>query len=226
VKQDERRIWAGLLVRRERWSLTSAARLLVLAVLAGAMTFLILEAHSFLAPTERVPSDILVIEGWAAPYSMKQAANEFISGRYHRAILVRPIADLDDKYESGRDAGDVLVSLLIKYGVPPERITALYPRVVKKDRTYHSALEVKKCLAEQGPPVNSLDLMSAGPHARRSRLLYEKAFGGGAKIGIIAMENMEYDKAHWWRVSEGVRDVLGESIAYIYARFFFRETEI
>ena len=26
---------------------------------------------------------------------------------------------------------------------------------------------------------------------------------------------------HWWRSSEGVRDVLGETVAWLYARFFF-----
>jgi hypothetical protein len=216
---------AGLVVRRERWSLTWGARFLILGVLAGAIMFLVLEAHPFLAPTERVPADILVIEGWASPYAMKQAANEFKSGPYQRAIFVRSIIDLDDKYESGRDAGDYLVSLLIKYGIPPDKITALYPVVAKKDRTYHSALEVKNWMARQGVPMISLDVITMGAHARRSRLMYEKAFGVGTKIGVIAMQDMEYDENSWWRASAGVREMLGETIAYLYARFLFRSTE-
>lgn len=36
------------------------------------------------------------------------------------------------------------------------------------------------------------------------------------------MDSHEYDPRHWWRTSEGVRNVVGESIAYLYARFFFR----
>ena len=33
------------------------------------------------------------------------------------------------------------------------------------------------------------------------------------------MGDVAYERRHWWRVSEGVREVLGETIAYIYARF-------
>ena len=35
------------------------------------------------------------------------------------------------------------------------------------------------------------------------------------------MHNNEYDPKRWWCYSEGVREILGETIAYVYARFFF-----
>jgi len=63
--------------------------------------------------------------------------------------------------------------------------------------------------------------MTLGPHARRSRLLFQKAFGKEVKVGVISVEDRDYDPAHWWRSSEGVREVLGEAIAYFYAKFFF-----
>ena len=31
----------------------------------------------------------------------------------------------------------------------------------------------------------------------------------------------DYDPGSWWCYSDGVREVIGESIAYIYARVFF-----
>ena len=45
----------------------------------------------------------------------------------------------------------------------------------------------------------------------------------GGNNGIVVMDdaNLDYDAKHWWRSSEGVREVLGEGIAYIYAKFFF-----
>jgi hypothetical protein len=58
-------------------------------------------------------------------------------------------------------------------------------------------------------------------HARRTRLLYQKAFGKKVAVGIIAVSNPDYNPTQWWRYSDGVREVIGESIAYIYARFFF-----
>jgi hypothetical protein len=58
-------------------------------------------------------------------------------------------------------------------------------------------------------------------HARRTRLLFPKALGPDVEVGIIAVQTPDYDPKRWWRYSEGVRDVIGESIAYVYARFFF-----
>ena len=49
----------------------------------------------------------------------------------------------------------------------------------------------------------------------------QKAFGDDVKIGIIAAPNPDYDGARWWRHSEGVRDVIGETIAWLYATLFF-----
>jgi hypothetical protein len=41
------------------------------------------------------------------------------------------------------------------------------------------------------------------------------------KVGIIAIPTPDYEARRWWRYSEGVRAVLGESIAYLYAKLFF-----
>jgi hypothetical protein len=40
-------------------------------------------------------------------------------------------------------------------------------------------------------------------------------------VGIISVPDPDYDASHWWRSSDGVREVLDEGIAYIYAKFFF-----
>ena len=69
--------------------------------------------------------------------------------------------------------------------------------------------------------ATNFNLMTLGAHARRSRLLFEEAFDGKASVGIISITNREYDPRHWWKYSEGVREVIGESVAYVYARFFF-----
>jgi hypothetical protein len=52
-------------------------------------------------------------------------------------------------------------------------------------------------------------------------LLFQKAFGDTVTVGIIAVPNPDYDARHWWRYSDGVRDVADEGIAYVYAKFFF-----
>jgi len=66
-----------------------------------------------------------------------------------------------------------------------------------------------------------LNLVTLGPHARRSWLLYQEAFGDDVKIGVIPLENRSYDPSRWWCSSEGFRDVISEAIAWFYARFLF-----
>ena len=212
----------GLLVRKQCWTLSWRGKLALLgAVVVVAVAFLHW-IHPFLAVSDPVPASVLIVEGWIPNYTMKAAAAEFQRGHYDHVVLLRPVLDLPDKYEAGRYSADYMANLLIQYGVPQDKETTLAPIVVQKDRTYHSALAAKEWLRQQHLDVKALDVATLGPHARRSRLLYEKAFEGDVQIGIIPLANIEYDPAHWWRSSEGVREVIGEGIAYIYARFLFR----
>jgi hypothetical protein len=212
----------GLLVRQTKWHLSWRGRLLVLLVvvivgLVGAR-FL----HPFLAVTQLSGGSLLVVEGWIPTHTLKGAAEEFRAGHYQRVLVVFGTADdLGNQYDSGRYNGDYVAKLLVQYGVPAESVQTLFYPLKPKDRTFQEAIAVKHWLAQQPDPVKAFDVLTLGPHARRSRLLFEKAFGNGFGIGVIALNNAAYDPRHWWRSSEGVREVIGESIAYVYARFFF-----
>jgi len=91
----------------------------------------------------------------------------------------------------------------------------------QNDRTYHSALALKKWFQEFNVHPKSIDVVSQGPHVRRTRLLFQRVFGKQVRVGIIGVRDTDYDPLHWWRCSEGVRDVISEWIAYLYARFLF-----
>ena len=69
--------------------------------------------------------------------------------------------------------------------------------------------------------LRSFNVLTLGVHARRSRLLFRKAFGSDLPIGVIAVQNREYDPVRWWSSSEGAKEVISEGVAYLYARFFF-----
>jgi len=43
-----------------------------------------LNVDAFLAPTQRVDTDILVVEGWVHPYAIRASAEEFQNHSYHR----------------------------------------------------------------------------------------------------------------------------------------------
>ena len=91
-----------------------------------------------------------------------------------------------------------------------------------RDRTYGSALALKAWFYEHGLKVQRINVVTESAHARRTRLMFEAALGPDVTVGIIAVRNPDYDPDHWWHYSEGVREVLGESLAYLYARLLFR----
>jgi uncharacterized SAM-binding protein YcdF (DUF218 family) len=74
---------------------------------------------------------------------------------------------------------------------------------------------------EHNVDVRGVNIVTEDTHARRTRLLFEKALGKAVAVGVIAVPNPDYDARRWWRYSEGVKDVLGEAIAYGYTRLFF-----
>jgi len=218
---DRPRALGGVLVRREGWRLSWLGRWLVLG--AAVLLFFVAErgVYPFLAITSGVSGDYLVVDGWIPPYTLNHAATEFAKGHFRKALVVRPVYDIPNKYESGRYATDFMANTLVEDGVPKERVIELFCSVVHKDRTYCTAQAVKEWLATNAPATGSIDVITLGPHARRTRLLYQRAFGGEVKIGVVAIPDRTYDPAHWWRSSEGVREVPFEALAYLYAKFLF-----
>ena len=214
----------NLVAKRECWKLTWCGRLLLVVLLVAVSWLMAVGIYPFLAVTHKIPARVLVIDGWMQASSLKRALEEFRSGEYERLLLIQPVLDAEDQNEPGRFCRNWVASWLVQQGVPEGRMTTLYPRVAMKDRTYHSAMVVKDWLKEHGLSNHPINVITQGPHARRSSLLYQKVFGGGYKVGIIAIRNLNYDPAHWWRSSAGVREVIGESIAYLYVRFFFSPT--
>ena len=94
-------------------------------------------------------------------------------------------------------------------------------RISVRDRTYSAAQALRNWLQEHHVAVRSVNVVTEDVHARRSRLLFQEALGPEIKVGIIAVPNPDYDVRQWYRYSEGVREVISESVAYVYAKFLF-----
>ena len=106
-------------------------------------------------------------------------------------------------------------------GLSPQFVQMVPSRINDRDRTYSAALALHNWFREHHAGVQSINVVTEDVHARRSRLLFQKAFGPGVKVGIISIPNPDYDSIHWWRYSEGVKEIISEGAAYIYARLFF-----
>ncbi len=211
----------GLWVRKERWGLSAGGKALVLVALAGACLALAKGMYPFLAVTDRTSGELMVVEGWIQGRSIEQAAREWRASNYRDVVVVCAVHSEGNTWESGRHRAEYIVESLVQRGVPKERVHAVFCDIARRDRTYGMALAVKDWIREQELAVGAMDVVTLGPHARRSRLLFRKAFGGDVRIGVIALDEWSYDPAHWWRSSDGVREVLFEGLAYAYARLFF-----
>jgi hypothetical protein len=212
----------GILTRQERWGLSWRGRLLVILVTFVAAYLALSKVHPFLAVTDRVNTRILVVEGWIEHYALRKAGEEFDSGSYERIFTTGGPEEGSGGYTNDYNtSASVGAEALKKLGVPADLIQMAPSRVIGRDRTYSSAVALRDWFREHNISVHSMNVLTEDAHARRTQLLYQKAFGRNAAVGVIAASNPDYNSKYWWRYSDGVREVIGESIAYIYARLFF-----
>jgi hypothetical protein len=169
-----------------------------------------------------VPGGVLVVEGWVPPYAARLAVEEFQRNRYQGIYATGEPTGDDSPYVGYASFANLTAAHLLDAGAAPETVHAVPAPFVGKDRTYTMASALKKRLEADGVSTAKVNVISVGPHSRRSRLLYQFAFGANSQIGMIAIADREFDPDHWWRSSNGVRSVIGEAIAYCYARFLFR----
>lgn len=207
----------GLLVRRERWGLSIGGKLLALLTIAPGSLLLTWKLNPFLSPTQPIAAELLVVEGWIPDYALDVAVSEFRRGGY-RLLLTSGNVTKDGWAETPYyTTADWAAQRLRRRGLGVE-VVAVPCRVERADRTYHAALEVRRWFNGTGVTTGSINVLTLGPHARRSWLLFRKALGPGFRVGVISIAGREYDSVHWWRSSDGVREVVGEALAYVYAR--------
>jgi hypothetical protein len=219
--KSSQKLW-GMLRRKERWALSWRGWLLVTSVGLVAAYFAFLNIHPFLAVTHRVNTNVLVVEGWIPRYAIRGGAEEFKRGGYQRIFTTGgPVVGNGGYTNDYNTWASVGAEIVKKSGVPDDLVQMVPSRVIARERTYSSAVALRDWFREHNTPVHSINVLTEDAHARRTRLLYQKAFGKNMTVGVIAVSNPDYDMTQWWRYSDGVREVIGESIAYIYARFFF-----
>jgi uncharacterized SAM-binding protein YcdF (DUF218 family) len=216
----------GILVRKERWGLSWPGRLIVAFLAFSTAVFLLFNAEPFLAETHRVNSNILVVEGWIHEYAIRAAVEEFKRGSYQRVFTTGgPVVGNGGYVNDYQTSASVGADMLVNRGVPQEFVQMAPSRVMDRDRTYASAVALREWFREHNTAVKSLNIVTENTHARRTRLLFEKALGKKVIVGIIAVPNPDYDARRWWRYSEGVKDVASEGLSYLYARLFFFSPE-
>jgi hypothetical protein len=207
--------------RREHLIPTVWGWIVLLSIGAALAVLGVRETHPFLTVNDPVPSKILVIEGWIPDYALERTLAEFKRDHYSRILVTGgPISSgtFLCGYTNWADLG---AATLVRLGADTNSVEAVPAAGVVRDRTYASAVALRTWFYRHQISATSLNIMTMADHSRRSRLLFAKALGRECRVGIISIENTEYNPNLWWKSSEGVRTVVGEMIAYGYARFLF-----
>jgi uncharacterized SAM-binding protein YcdF (DUF218 family) len=215
------RLW-GVLTRKERWGLSWQGWVALFLVLLLAVGFLLLTVQPFLAVTHRVDAKVLVVEGWVHEYAIRAGAQEFMAGYYQRLFTTGgPVTGSGGYTWDADTTASVGAGNLLNAGVRPESLQMVPSHLIGRDRTYYSAVALRDWFRERKMDVGSINVVTESTHARRTWLLFQEAFGKRVNVGIIAVHNPDYDAKHWWRSSDGFREVVSEAMAYVYAKLFF-----
>jgi len=176
--------------------------------------------YVFLSPQKPISAKILVVEGWLNDDALQESLRIFNEGQDRLLIVTGGPLNTGYIITNYRSTAEVARATLLKLGGDSNKIVSVSRDLVWRDRTYTTALKLRKYLQQKIPQVHSFNLVSLGAHSRRSWLLYKKAMPD-YQIGIVSIKQNLYDSEHWWKTSKGFRSVFTETIGYFYVLFFF-----
>jgi hypothetical protein len=199
-------------ITREGWVIASTGLIIL-------MLLILTNIHPFLAVNAPIKADILVVEGWLPDYAIESAIAEFKKGEYSQLITTGVPLSKGYYLAEYKNYAELTAATFIVLGFDKNKLVAVPAANVLKHRTAASAIALRDWFSTSALKVNSINLYSFGPHARRSWIVFKEVLNPAIKVGIIAAEPQDYNSQEWWKSSEGFRTVIGEIIAYIYARF-------
>lgn len=190
-----------------------------LAILGGAS---VRSIYPFLATNDPRPGGVMVAEGWASDHTLAYVVAEFRRNHYEKIYVTGGPVEIGtflSEYSTYAERG---AATLARMGLSTNEVQAVPAPITRQDRIYTAAAALRNWWHEHGVVPKTVNLISDGPHARRSRLLYRKALGQEVQLGVVAFPSRDIDPKHWWRSSAGFRNVLDELVGYLYAVLFFQ----
>lgn len=208
-----------LIHQQKAWVLTVQGWLVTLTSITALILFGITHVHPFLAPYSPIKADILVVEGWLEDYVIKNAIKEFERGGYQKLITTGLPLPKGFYLSQHKNFAELSAATLITLGFDPDKLVAVPAPNVIRNRTDASAMALRQWIANSDLKVKAINLYTFDVHARRSWLIFKQTLAPEIQVGVIAVKSLSYDPKHWWSSSEGVRSIISEAIAYLYARF-------
>lgn len=210
-----------LLTQRTIWLPTIWGWLALLLLSGAALVVAARNLYPFLALNAPAGARVLVIEGWMDREGFDQAISAFRKGGYEHAVVTGAPFEQWAKSEGYATAADRGAEYLLAKGLPQAKVAAVPSPASRRDRTFLSAVAVRDWARRSGLELTAIDVFSHGAHARRSRLLFQHAFGPGVRVGVLAASSRGVDE-DWWRTARGAREMLDQTVALAWTKLFFR----
>jgi hypothetical protein len=205
--------------RRQIWLPTWQGALLLVVVVAASGLIALRQLAGYLAANDLATTrdgrgaGTLIVEGWLDEDGLDAAIALIGRGGYARVIASGGPIDSWREDQRWPTYAERAADYLRRHGVTSIPVVAVAAPESAQDRTFLSAIVVRDWLRSQGVTIDALDLFSGGVHARRSRVVFQMAFGPEVEVGVFAAPPRRYALDRWWTTSEGVKAVLDESIA-------------
>jgi hypothetical protein len=180
---------------------------LLFLILAGFSIIFFVNAHRFLAVTNRVAdADILVVEDWVANKDvfLWATVQEFKKGQY-RYLLYTGTNKYDDDNSSQNIRKSPVVNRPVSLGVPRDRIIEHFVPATESHRSATMARAVRDALRQNGIKSKGVNVIAPATHARKTWLVYRRAFASEVPAGIIAVLPGVYDPERWWLNSQAAK---------------------
>ncbi len=210
------------LVRRTQlWLPTWFGWLVLLMVVTASTTVIVRNLCAFLSPNDPVSADVLVVEGWMPEEGLLEAMSAFQEGGF-RFLLTSggPIIEWS-RYVPFSNYAESAADFYLSQGFAPEAVIPVPAPASAQNRTFLGAVMIRQWTDKLPEPISAIDVYSYGPHARRTRLLYRLAFGPGVQVGIRSATPSGYRPETWWRTSAGAKEVMIETIAWLWTKCCF-----
>lgn len=206
----------SLMRRRMAWCLTAPGWACLFLVVATLPTLWWFCGESFLSQNQKLhPAEILVVEGWIGLAGLRAASAEFTTNGYQYVVATGGMTSA--RWSDRRwSYADMAQRELVRNGIAAERIFVAPADEADSQRTQTSAMAVWRGLAAGGVRPAAVNVFTLGVHARRSRLVFAKTCGPETRVGVIGWTPPEFAATPWWRSSERARELLIETISYVF----------
>lgn len=194
-----------------------------LILLPNIFIFLLITKYisTFLIVHKPVESEILVVDGLMPGYGYDSIA-ELVRRKSYK-YLITTGADLDYVYNSSErfNIAEFSYKVLSTKDIGDCKLFKAPSGYAERDRTFTSAITLKNWFISNNIFPWKINVISFSCHARRTWILYKKAFSHYAEVGVFTIPDISYNYSRWYNNSKGVRLVLSETIGYIYTLIFF-----